>query len=75
VLYTATTILRFIARCAAETVPWAIFSDLYGIWFPEERHVWYEKAPNAVTDAEFKGLLADFDAKLTAFDEIWFYYP
>jgi hypothetical protein len=74
-LYTATTILRFIARCSAETVPWAIFSDLYGIWFPEERHVWYEKAPSAVTDSEFSVLLADFDSKLREFDEVWFYYP
>lgn len=53
---------------------WAIFSDLYGVWFPHAEHEWYEKDPNTVTEEEFKRLLEDFDEKLVNYDEIWFYY-
>ena len=62
------------ARCKARSVRWAIFSDLYGVWFPECRHVWYEKDPNTVTEAEFSELLRDFDEKLASYSEICFYY-
>jgi len=61
--------------CKQKGVSWAIFSDLYGIWFPEEKHVWYEKSPNDVTESEFKAILANFDDKLRDFDEIFFYRP
>lgn len=53
-------------QCKAKNVRWAIRSDLYGIWFPEIRHEWYEKDSDTVTDAEFSALLRDFDAKLMA---------
>jgi hypothetical protein len=46
VLYTATPTQRFIGQCEASGVRWAIFSDLYGVWFPEVQHVWYEKDPD-----------------------------
>jgi hypothetical protein len=34
-LYTATPIKRFISKCNEEKVNWAIFSDKYGVWFPD----------------------------------------
>lgn len=55
-------------------VQWAIFSDLYGIWFPQEKHEWYEKDPDTVTEEEFGVLKRDFEEKLGRYDEIWFYY-
>jgi hypothetical protein len=55
-------------------VRWAVFSDLYGVWFPDTKHEWYDKAPDHVTETGFRDLVADFDRKLHGFDEIWFYY-
>lgn len=34
-LYTTIPIQRFMKRCKEKDVKWAIFSDLYGIWFPD----------------------------------------
>ena len=73
-VYTATPTQRFMARCSAAGVKWAIFSDLYGVWFPEVRNPWYEKDPNTVTESEFQALLDNFEAALAPFDEIHFYY-
>jgi len=50
------------------------FSDLYGVWFLNERHEWYEKAPNTITKKEFNTLKKDFDEKLDNYNEIWFYH-
>jgi hypothetical protein len=61
--------------CKEKGVRWAIFSDLYGIWFFEEKHAWYEKSPDDVTESEFQTLLANFDKRLQEFDEIYFYRP
>jgi hypothetical protein len=61
-------------QCKARGVRWAIFSDRYGVWFPEVRHEWYEKDPANVTKAEFSALLRDFDEQLTVFSEIFFYH-
>lgn len=72
-LYTATPTRRFMDRCKSAGVRWAIFSDLYGMWFPHIRRRWYEKSPDAVTDEEFRVLVSNFDRKLRKFDEIWFY--
>lgn len=72
-LYTSERIQRFIKRCKEKHVNWAIFSDLHGVWFPQIRHEWYEKAPDMVTGKEFRKLLADFDEKLAPYDEVWFY--
>jgi hypothetical protein len=74
VLYTARPTQRFMARCKNTNVRWAIFSDKYGVWFPEVRHEWYEKDPNTVTEGEFVALLGDFDGKLSAYHQICFYY-
>jgi hypothetical protein len=72
-LYTAKP-TQFMARCKARGVRWAIFSDLYGVWFPEVRHEWCDKDPNTVTEAEFSVLIRDFDEKLASYSEICFYY-
>jgi len=73
-LYTATPTQRFISRCKEKRVKWAIFSDSYGVWFPDVKHPWYEKDPDTVTEQEFHNLLDDFDQKLRGYDDIWFYY-
>jgi len=73
-LYTATPIKRFMNECKKKQFKWAIFSDLYGVWFPDVEHEWYEKEPDTVTAQEFMKLIDDFDQKLQNFDEIWFYY-
>lgn len=73
-LYTATPTQRFMNKCKETHVNWAIFSDLYGVWFPDIEHKWYEKDPNTVTEKEFYQLLDDFNRKLQRYEEIWFYY-
>jgi hypothetical protein len=73
-LYTATPTQHFMNKCKDEQVKWAIFSDLYGVWFPNVYHEWYEKDPDTVTEQEFENLVNDFDQKLREYDEIWFYY-
>ena len=73
-LYTSAPTVRFMSRCKLLEVKWAIFSDLYGVWFPSERHEWYEKPPNEVTENEFRQLLSAFDASLSPYEEIWFYH-
>ena len=42
-LYMATPTQRFMSQCKEQCVKWAIFSEKYGVWFPEEKHEWYEK--------------------------------
>jgi hypothetical protein len=73
-LYIATPTQRFMRRCMEKEVHWAIFSDLYGVWFSDVRREWYEKDPNKVTSEEFGSLLKNFDKSLKEYDEIWFYY-
>jgi hypothetical protein len=73
-LYKARPTQRFIQRCVAKGVEWAVFSDLYGVWFPEIKKTWYEKSPNTVTADEFKTLMKDFDCALGQFTQIFFYY-
>jgi len=73
-LYTATPTQRFMNRCKNKNVNWAIFSDKYGVWFPNEKHEWYEKNPNTVTREEFNSLIEDFENKLENYDGIYFYH-
>jgi hypothetical protein len=76
VLYTSKNRIQpFMQTCKRQGVRWAIFSDLYGIWLPEEKHAWYEKSPDNVSEAEFKELLANFDTRLAGYTEICFYRP
>ena len=73
-LYTATPLKRFIKKCNEQKVQWAIFSDNYGIWFPHEKHEWYEKNPKKVSEQEFMKLVKNFDEKLAKYDKIYFYH-
>jgi len=73
-LYTATPTQRFIKTCENKNVNWAIFSDEYGIWFPDEKHIWYNKDPNTVNNEEFDILVEDLENKLNEYDEIFFYH-
>ena len=73
-LYTAKPTQRFMNRCKNQNVNWAIFSDKYGVWFPHEKHEWYEKNPDTVTRKEFDKLVEDFENKLKDYDEIYFYH-
>jgi hypothetical protein len=73
-LYTSERIQRFMNECKKKGAEWAIFSDKYGVVFPNQEIEWYDKHPSKVTDEEFEALLKDFDQKLAAYDEIWFYY-
>ena len=73
-LYTSGPIRRFMNTCKQKKVNWAIFSDGYGVWFPNEKKKWYEKSPNLVTEEEFKNLVNDFNRELSPYDEILFYY-
>ena len=72
-LYTATPTRRFMDTCKRGNVRWAIFSDLYGVWFPHVEHEWYEKDPDTLTEAEFETLRNNFDEQLSTFSEIRFY--
>jgi len=73
-LYVGARIVPFMEHCSRVGVRWAIFSDLYGVWFPDVVHPWYEKHPNRVSPEQFRTLVADFDRVLGAFDEIRFYH-
>jgi hypothetical protein len=73
-LYTARPTQRFMNECKEKGVKWAIFSDKYGVWFPKEKHEWYEKDPDTVSEQEFKQLTRNFEERLADFDEIWFYH-
>jgi len=72
-LYQGKFVGAFMRTCKQRGVEWAIFSDLYGVWFPHVKHEWYEKRPGSVTDSEFWGLVKDFDEKLAQYDKICFY--
>jgi hypothetical protein len=72
-LYIGDKITRFINRCNSQNVKWAIFSDLYGIWFSHEKHVYYEKHPNKVSKEEFEKLLNDTEKKLGKYEKVYFY--
>jgi hypothetical protein len=62
-------------KCKSSEVTWAIFSDLYGVWFSPVEHEWYEKNPDTLTEAEYETLRSNFDEQLATFSKIFFYYP
>jgi hypothetical protein len=72
-LYQSARIRRFMDVCKRRPARWAILSDKYGIWFPEEKRRWYEKSPDFITQSEFGQLLANFDVRLIDYDPIYFY--
>lgn len=63
-LYTSSRTQKFIDRCKAAGVNWAILSDKHGIWFPDAKHEWYDKHPGKVTYEELRALVHDFETKL-----------
>ena len=73
VLYVGVKITRFINRCKKHGVNWAIFSDKYGVWFPDEKHAYYEKHPKQVTDLEFQELVTSATSRLIKYDKVYFY--
>lgn len=72
-LYVEPGIQEFMERCKEEEVHWAILSDLYGIYFSNERHKWYERHPDTVTLQEEEKIISDFDSKLSSYSDILFY--
>ena len=72
-LYTSQRIQNFIEKCKDEDVNWAIFSDNYGVYFPFDRHEWYDKPPSSVSDEEFDELVNSFENRLADFDRVIFY--
>lgn len=71
-LYTSPRIQEFIQTCREKSAYWAIFSDKYGIWFPNETHEWYDKHPDEIMDAEFGRLILQSVKKLKNYD-VFFY--
>lgn len=71
-LYTSESLLRFIQYCRNRGLAWAIFSDKYGVVFPDEQIAWYSKPPAEVTEEEFETLLQSFNTRLAGYDEIFF---
>ena len=72
-LYTDPGVVEFMETCKRANVTWGILSDRYAVWLPDEKHEWYEKHPDTVTQEEFDEIVNDFDTKLESFDEIVFY--
>ena len=72
-LYTSSRFNKFVHACRDAGVAWAVLSDKHGIWFPDETREWYEKAPEDVSETEFRALVKDSDAKLAGFERIRFY--
>ena len=72
-LYTEVGIQAFMKACKSHGVNWAILSDNYGLFFPYEKHAYYEKPPDSVTPQEEAIIIAHFNKKLAGYDEIWFY--
>jgi hypothetical protein len=72
-LYVEPEIQEFMARCKEKAVHWAILSDLYGVYFANEKHRWYEKHPDTVTPQEEEMVIQEFNHKLSPYDEIFFF--
>lgn len=76
-LYTALPTVRFMAKCRAKRVPWAILSDYYGVWFSDVRREWYGDDvgdPRHLTPERFQWLVTDLDTALGRYSEILFYH-
>jgi hypothetical protein len=72
-LYTDPEVQAFIRRCREVNSSWAILSDFYGVFFPNEQHEYYEKPPSDVTPEEEKAITKNFHTRLNTFGEIRFY--
>ena len=58
--------------CKSYPVDWAILSDKYGVFFPNEKHEYYEKPPASVTIEEEAVIITQFNERLAGYNEIWF---
>ncbi len=72
-LYTEENIQKFMHTCKQKGVNWAILSDNYGVFFPNEKNAYYEKPPGTVTPEEEQAIITQFYKRLAEYDEIWFY--
>jgi hypothetical protein len=72
-LYTDPGLQEFIAACKSTGASWAILSDKYGVFFPDETHEYYEKPPASVTPEEENTLRNQLNQRLEQYTEIWFY--
>ena len=72
-LYSNPGLQAFIDRCKKTGASWAILSDKYGVFFPWEKHGYYEKPPAIVTPEEEKIIADDFHSRLGEFQQICFY--
>ena len=73
-LYSSPSLQEFIDFCRQKRLDWAIFSDLYGVVFPEEKINWYTKPPDSVTTEEFNLLVENFISRLVGYEKIYFYH-
>jgi len=73
-LYSGTKITKFMSECKQLGVNWAIFSDKYGLVFPDQVIENYDKHPSKVTDNEFHFLVEDTYNKLKNYDVVYFYH-
>ena len=72
-LYMDLGLQQFVSACKSVGAAWAILSDHYGVFSPDETHAYYEKPPAAVTPEEEAILINQLNKRLEGFDEIWFY--
>lgn len=73
-LYLSSRIKNFINFCDTNNYFWAIFSDLYGLVYKNEKIKWYNKPPDSVSKLEYAYLLNLTIQKLENYDEVVFYY-
>ncbi len=72
-LYTDSGLQEFITACKLKGAAWAILSDQYGVFSPDETHAYYEKPPASVTPQEETILIDQVNRRLEQYEEIWFY--
>jgi hypothetical protein len=72
-LYTDAGLQEFITTCKSFSANWAILSDQYGVFSPDETHEYYEKPPASVTPEEENILIDQSNLRLELYNEIWFY--
>jgi cytoplasmic iron level regulating protein YaaA (DUF328/UPF0246 family) len=71
-MYTSRRIQEFIDTCKKVRAFWAIFSDLYGVWFPSEKYQYYDKSPDSVSKSEFFQLVQSAENVLKKY-HVYFY--
>ena len=72
-LYTDPDLVRFMSRCKEAGLEWAILSDRYGLFRAQDRHAYYEKPPDTVSEDEEAQIAEDLRKGLSQFDTVWFY--